>query len=190
MTTPATREVPVTVRVFVQRFSSTPRGARLARRLAVYRLHRWGFPYRSEASDTVELLVAELAANAVTHGRVPGRDCELTLTYTPGLLLRVDVSDTRGERRPPGGRPDRARPLDGEGGRGLLLVEALASRWTVLDRVPVGKTVRAELDLPRPRSGRRHEAVGADPAREPGRTETGRVQDRGIRRQSTNRGSD
>lgn len=98
MTTPVTREVPVTVRVFVQRFSSTPRGARLARRLAVHQLHRWGFPYGSEASGTVELLVAELAANAVTHGRVPGRDCELTLTYTPGLLLRVDVSDTRGEQ--------------------------------------------------------------------------------------------
>jgi hypothetical protein len=34
-----------------------------------------------------------------------------------------------------------------EGGRGLLLVTALATRWTVLDRVPVGKTVRAELEL-------------------------------------------
>ncbi|MDV5149036.1 ATP-binding protein [Streptomyces sp. SBC-4] len=148
MTSLTTRQAAVTVRVFTQRFSSTPRGARLARRLALHQLHRWDIPYGSEASGTVELLVAELAANAVTHGRVPGRDCELTLTYTPGLLLRVDVSDTRGERRPPSGTPDRARPLDGEGGRGLLLVEALASRWTVLDRVPVGKTVRAELDLP------------------------------------------
>jgi hypothetical protein len=34
-------------------------------------------------------------------------------------------------------------------GRGLLLVETLADRWAVTDRVPVGKTVRAELDLPR-----------------------------------------
>ncbi|MFE2559245.1 ATP-binding protein [Streptomyces sp. NPDC059352] len=141
------REQPLTVRVFVRRFSSPPRGARLARRLAVHRLHRRDFPYGSEASDTVELLVAELAAHAVTHGRVPGRDCELTLTYTPGLLLRVDVSDTRGERRPPGVAPGAARPLDGEGGRGLLIVEAPASRWTVLDRVPVGKAVRAELGL-------------------------------------------
>ncbi|MDV9188691.1 hypothetical protein R6L23_10765, partial [Streptomyces sp. SR27] len=44
------------------------------------------------------------------------------------------------------GAPAAPRPLD-EGGRGLLLVEALASRWEVLDRVPVGKTVRAELDF-------------------------------------------
>lgn len=72
MASPVTREHPVTVRVFVQRFSSTPRGARLARRLAVYQLHRWDFPYGSEASDTVELLVAELAAQAVIHGRCPG----------------------------------------------------------------------------------------------------------------------
>ncbi|MGW3557225.1 ATP-binding protein [Streptomyces sp. NPDC000963] len=143
MTSPVTREVPVTVRVFAQRFSSTPRGARLARRLAVLQLDRWGVPYDSETSETAALLVAELAANAVTHGRVPGRDCELTLSYAPGRLLRIDVSDTRGERRP---APGERGSLD-EGGRGLLLVGALASRWAVLDRVPVGKTVRAELDL-------------------------------------------
>lgn len=40
-------------------------------------------------------------------------------------------------------------PPPGSGsGHGLILVEALADRWAVLDRVPLGKTVRAELDLP------------------------------------------
>ncbi|MEU5920474.1 ATP-binding protein [Streptomyces sp. NPDC047141] len=151
MTSPATHGPDVTVRVFTQRFSSTPRGARLARRLALHQLDRWRIPYGSETSDAAGLLVAELAANAVTHGRVPGRDFELTLAHTPGALLRIDVSDTRGERRPAAVAPG---PLD-EGGRGLVLVEALASRWAVLDRVPVGKTVRAELDLgPGPRSRR------------------------------------
>ncbi|WP_329284173.1 ATP-binding protein [Streptomyces sp. NBC_00691] len=143
MTTPMTRQAAVTVRVFTQRFSSTPRGARLARRLALHQLDRWSVPYGSDASDAVGILVAELAANAVTHGRVPGRDFELALSYTPGLRIRIDVSDTRGERRPASVAPG---PLD-EGGRGLLLVGALATRWAVLDRVPVGKTVRAELDL-------------------------------------------
>ncbi|MFG2897949.1 ATP-binding protein [Streptomyces zaomyceticus] len=143
MTTPTTRQAAFTVRVFTQRFSSTPRGARLARRLALHQLDRWRVPYGSETSDAVALLVAELAANAVTHGRVPGRDFELTLSYTPGVRLMIDVSDTRGERRP---AATASGPLD-EGGRGLLLVEALASRWSVLDRVPVGKTVRAEIDL-------------------------------------------
>ncbi len=95
-------------------------------------------------------MVAELAANAVTHGRVPGRDFELALTRTSEGDLRIEVSDTRGERRPPapghlGGR----EPCE-PGGRGLLLVEALSDRWSVHERLPVGKTVRAEIDL-RPR---------------------------------------
>ncbi|WP_158994798.1 ATP-binding protein [Streptomyces sp. QHH-9511] len=143
MTTPQTRAEPVTVRAFTQRFSSTPRGARLARRLALLQLDRWGIPHGTPVSDTAALLVAELAANAVTHGRVPGRDFELSLSCTPGLRLRVDVTDTRTEGRP---RLAPTLPL-ADTGRGLLLVETLATRWAVLERVPVGKTVRAELDL-------------------------------------------
>ncbi|MEU2490391.1 ATP-binding protein [Streptomyces sp. NPDC007883] len=154
MTAPATPPTataaprpPVTVRVFTQRFSSTPRGARLARHLALHQLHSWGVPHGTEVSETAAVLVAELAANAVTHGRVPGRDFELRLALAPGTLT-VDVSDTRGERRPPGPGAIGFTAGDAEGGRGLVLVAALADRWSVLDRVPIGKTVRAELDLP------------------------------------------
>jgi two-component sensor histidine kinase len=159
--------------MFTQRFSSTPLGARLARQLTLYRLHRWGHPYGSTVSDTVALIVAELAANAVTHGRVQGRDFELRLTLRggeeapctapgtglptdtgardtsrPAHVLRIDVSDAQGECRPP--RPEEITVPDASaaGGRGLLLVGALADRWEVLDHVPAGKTVRAELDLP------------------------------------------
>lgn len=144
MQPPITPQQAGTVRVFTQRFSSTRLGARLARHLALHQLHAWGVPHGSDASDTVGLLVAELAANAVTHGRVPGRDFELRLTRTPPTL-RIEVSDTRGERRPPAHAA--VPPPLADGGRGLLLVEALADRWAVLDRVPVGKTVRVELDL-------------------------------------------
>ncbi|MEU3894770.1 ATP-binding protein [Streptomyces sp. NPDC045251] len=140
----STPRLPVTARVFVQRFSSTPRGARLARHLALHRLDAWGVPYGSPVSDTAALLVAELAANAVTHGRVPGRDIEVRLLLD-AYLLRIDVSDSRGERRP--GKSESTVTPEAERGRGLLLVDALADRWGVFDRVPVGKTVRAELDL-------------------------------------------
>ncbi|MGW9452710.1 ATP-binding protein [Streptomyces sp. NPDC055632] len=143
--TPGSLEAPVTVRLFVQRFSPTPRGAWLARRLALHQLDTWGVPHGSPASDTAAVLVAELAANAVTHGRVPGRDFELVVRLL-GRTLRIEVSDTRGERRPPAPEVPRPEPL-AENGRGLLLVEALADRWDVLDRLPVGKTVVAELDL-------------------------------------------
>ncbi|WP_143589251.1 ATP-binding protein, partial [Streptomyces angustmyceticus] len=89
-----------------QRFSSTRRGARLARYLALQQLDVWGFPYGGEVSDAAALIVGELAANAVTHGRVPGRDFELRLTRVPGSArpgtLRIEVADTRTEQRPPG----------------------------------------------------------------------------------------
>ncbi|MFJ9003933.1 ATP-binding protein [Streptomyces canus] len=144
MTAPFTPQPTVTVRVFTQRLSATPRGARLARHLALNQLHDWGIPHGTPTAENVEVIVAELAANAVTHGRVPGRDFELRLSLVPGSV-RVEVTDTRGEPfasvRPSG-------PLE-DGGRGLLLVDALADRWEVLDREPPpGKTVRAEVDLP------------------------------------------
>ncbi|MFF0163933.1 ATP-binding protein [Streptomyces sp. NPDC005263] len=134
----------VTVSVFAQRFSATRRGARLARRLATHRLDLWHLPYGSRASDTVTLVVAELAANAVLHGRVPGRDFELRLTYDrPAGLVRVEVSDTHPEHpRLPNSAVQ--LPADADGGRGLILVAAVADRWGVVGRRGPGKTVWAE----------------------------------------------
>ncbi|MGW5970129.1 ATP-binding protein [Streptomyces sp. NPDC055186] len=84
-------------RVLTLRFSPTPRGARLARRLASQQMDAWGWAYGSPVHDTVELVVAELAANAVTHGRAPGRDAERRLTAEPGGgIVRVEVSDAGG----------------------------------------------------------------------------------------------
>lgn len=76
-----------------QRLSATPRGARLARRLTATQLAAWGHPHDTEVNDTAQHLVAELAANAVTHGRVPGRDFELRLLRLPENTLRIEVSD-------------------------------------------------------------------------------------------------
>ncbi|MGA5313804.1 ATP-binding protein [Streptomyces pseudogriseolus] len=115
--------------------SSTPRGARLARLLASEQLRTWGLP-----SHPAELIVGELAANAVTHGRVPGRDFRLLL-YVVGDTLRIEVTDTRGDRLP---CPQRSAD-DAESGRGLLLVEALADRWGVVPGPPPLKTVWAEV---------------------------------------------
>jgi len=149
MTAPSTRQLPRFEREFTQRFSSTRLGARLARHLALYQLHRWGHPPESALAEAAGLVVAELAANAVTHGRVAGRDFEMRLALT-AEMLRIDVTDTRSERRPPEpGQGAAPGPL-AESGRGLMLVEALAERWSVLDRPQIGKTVRAELAVPRP----------------------------------------
>ncbi|MET9081198.1 ATP-binding protein [Streptomyces sp. NPDC004237] len=119
------------------RFSSTPRGARLARLLAAEQLRAWELPL-----DPARQLVAELAANAATHGRVPGRDFGLTL-YVVGHTLRIEVTDTRGDRSPHAQSPD----PDAESGRGLVLVEALADKWGVAPGPSPRKSVWAEIDV-------------------------------------------
>ncbi|WP_324787502.1 ATP-binding protein [Streptomyces sp. H51] len=126
--------------------SSTPRGARLARLLAVDALRSWGLPHEKASH-----VVAELAANAATHGRVPGRSFRLTL-YVVGATLRIEVTDTRGDRLPARQVPDAVA----ESGRGLVLVEALADRWGVTEGRFPRKTVWAELSLtpPEPVSSR------------------------------------
>ncbi|QIP75250.1 ATP-binding protein [Streptomyces sp. VN1] len=135
------------------RFSCTPRGARLARRLAGVRLDAWGWAYGTAAHDDVTLIVAELCANAVRHARVSGRDFRLDLGAHPApggrpIVLRVAVTDTVGERLPVT-RP--VRPLD-ETGRGLAIVAALAVRsgWQPREGGAPGKTVWAEYAAPVP----------------------------------------
>ncbi|MER7733064.1 ATP-binding protein [Streptomyces erythrochromogenes] len=131
---------------FTQLLSSTRRGARLARLLATSSLHSWGAP--RELTERAELVVAELAANAVVHGHVPGRDFRLTLHFAPATdRLRVEVTDARGERLP--GPPREQRPLS-TGGYGLMLVTALADHWETAPHPPGGKTVRVVLTAAAP----------------------------------------
>ncbi|MFE2279565.1 ATP-binding protein [Streptomyces sp. NPDC059454] len=135
---------PPTVHQFSMRFSSTPRGARLARRMCEHCLDAWGVPYDSDAHDVVTLVAAELCANAVQHGHVAGRDFHVRLTADPATrTVRIEVTDTRDETVP---RLPATPSQDSEGGRGLLLVEALADRWGCSPRAGggPGKTVWAE----------------------------------------------
>ncbi|MFG3047568.1 ATP-binding protein [Streptomyces sp. NPDC048241] len=120
--------------------SATRRGARLARLLTERQLDEWGMPF--EAATQV---VAELAANAVLHGRVPGRDFRLELRREDDGTLRVEVTDARGERRPR--VPDESAELT-DGGRGLRIVAAYADRWGVVEAPAGAKTVWAELKQP------------------------------------------
>ncbi|WP_077801060.1 ATP-binding protein [Streptomyces sp. JHA26] len=127
---------------FTVPLSATRRGARLARLLATEQLDSWGLPL-----DPARLIVAELATNAVVHGRVPGRGFRLTLTVTVDGVLRIEATDPRGESVP-ARRSDPPEPA--ESGYGLLLVEESADRWGVLPGPFPCKTVWAEVEL-RPR---------------------------------------
>ncbi len=102
------------------------------------------WPVSPAVADRAVAIIAELSANAALHGRVPGRDFRLGLALDGATeTLRIEVTDTRGERQPALQPPP---PPDRETGRGLLLVDALADRWGTEPHHPVGKTVWAELD--------------------------------------------
>lgn len=108
--------------------SSTPRGARLARTLAVQQVMEWsGDPYDSETVRAVGLVTAELTSNAITHGRLPGRDFRLTMLLLR-RAVRIEVTDARPERLLAATAPRSADPHE-VAGRGLVLVEAHAARW-------------------------------------------------------------
>ncbi|MFB7928681.1 ATP-binding protein [Streptomyces sp. NPDC056039] len=125
------------IRNFSVQLSPTPRGARLARLLATEQLRSWGLPL-----DPAAHIVAELATNAATHSRVPGRDFRVTL-YVVGSTLRIEVTDTRGDRPPQLQHPT----LHAEAGRGLILVDALADRWGTAPGPYPRKTVWAECEV-------------------------------------------
>ncbi|MEU5697279.1 ATP-binding protein [Streptomyces aurantiacus] len=131
------------------RFSSTRRGARLARQLAVQLFTEWtGYPHDSGPARSVELVTAEVASNAVRHGSLPGRDFRLALLLLPHGF-RIEVTDTRPECPPPAAT---AGPTEETSGRGLLLVQAYADRWGCTTQDAYTKTVWAEVHFRTARS--------------------------------------
>lgn len=93
--------------------------------------------------ETVVLLVSELVSNAVQHGGPHGP------TATVGVEVAVQPDRVRVEVTDAGiGDPRLANgAVDRPSGRGLLLVDALASSWGC-DRQRGGKTVWFELLTP------------------------------------------
>ncbi|MEU9118763.1 ATP-binding protein [Streptomyces sp. NPDC048506] len=122
---------------FKVQLSATRRGARLARLLATEQLRLWGLAF-----DVPVQVVAELAANAASHGRVRGRDFRLAMA-SDADTLRVEVTDARSDRM-----PVQQAPGVRESGHGLILVDALADRWGAWQGPVPCKTVWAEFDLP------------------------------------------
>lgn len=103
------------------------RAPRLARRAAADVLGSWGFV----RSHEVLLLVSELVANALFHGRGPIR---LRLMSNRRVLLCAVIDSGRRLPRP------RAPGPAGEHGRGLRLVHSLATAYG-WRRIPAGKVV-------------------------------------------------
>jgi CheY-like chemotaxis protein/anti-sigma regulatory factor (Ser/Thr protein kinase) len=118
--------------VFQLPLGATASSVRDARSTIRRLIEGWGMPALAE---TGELCTSELATNAVVHARSP---VLLTAERTE-TGIRVEVQD-----EVPGGVE--AGSLDGVGetGRGLAIVDAMASTWGV-DQHDGGKTVWFEL---------------------------------------------
>lgn len=97
-------------------------------------LSRWGWGGRQ--AEIAELLVSELASNAVIHA---GTVLRLSLLVSD-RRVRIEVADR--SRTLPELRPHESC---GAGGWGLRLVDQLAARWDA-ERLLDGKVVWAELE--------------------------------------------
>jgi anti-sigma regulatory factor (Ser/Thr protein kinase) len=99
-----------------------------------------------EVADAAELALTELVANVVRH--VPGRHCRICFLLRGGGV-RVEIADTRSRLPVPATGGALA-----EGGRGLLLVEAVTDRWGVEPHTDGrGKTVWFECLVKAPGGG-------------------------------------
>ena len=118
-------------------FDPTPTAIGAARRFVAATVHRWGF---DDVLDDAAVVVSELATNAVLHARSP---FHVSVTVV-GDGLRVAVHD-----RSPAPPTPRDHSLASATGRGLRMVDALASRWGTVP-LPDRKAVWAELAEPQP----------------------------------------
>ncbi|MEE4490072.1 ATP-binding protein [Streptomyces sp. BE230] len=116
-------------------FRRERRSVREAREFVRDALADWGFG-GVRVGDVV-LCVSELCTNALVHGVPPGRGYRLMLWLRDEGQVRVEVHDS-GDGEPG------VREPDGESGRGLVIVDALADRWGVGERSP-GKIVWCEF---------------------------------------------
>ncbi|HWA66641.1 MAG TPA: ATP-binding protein [Mycobacteriales bacterium] len=109
---------------------------RLAPAKARHAVHEFATAVSPKTAWTAELLASELVTNAVVHGRGP---VSVVMEYDGGALA-VTVTDEEPAS------PVLADPGTGDlGGRGLRLVELLASDWGVNPDQP-GKGVWFRLD--------------------------------------------
>jgi anti-sigma regulatory factor (Ser/Thr protein kinase) len=115
-------------------YDPRPAAVREARAHVRRQLEAWGLADRGDVVDVAELLVSELATNALLHSASRFR---LTLTAAHGVL-RCEVADS-GRRT-----PQVLEAGTSESGRGMFLVDALARRWGCHQDGP-GKTVWFEL---------------------------------------------
>jgi len=129
-------------RLATAEFDATTSAVPMARRFVASHLVHWELP---ELADMASLLTSELVTNAVVHA---GSRPRVVLAVADGS---VEVGVTDESRLPSGGlRPTLLTNVEGDQGlavhgRGLLLVDAIASAWDATE-LAQGKQVWFRLD--------------------------------------------
>ncbi|MFE9774525.1 ATP-binding protein [Streptomyces sp. NPDC005931] len=139
---------------------SEPASVSAARAHVVGTLAEWGLPTDTDVSDTVRLIVSELATNAVQHtfGQSPTFTVDITLDRDERLCVGVTDSHPRLPRRLPAA-------VQQDNGRGLVIIRWLTAecggRLRIRPTREGGKTISVEIPWTIPAPG---EPVAADPA--------------------------
>jgi anti-sigma regulatory factor (Ser/Thr protein kinase) len=119
------------------------RSSSMSRRFVEHALTRWQL---DALSDVAVLLTSELVTNAIVHAQT---EVAVTITRDDSRTITVAVSDSScGEPRM------QRHSADSATGRGLGILDALASSWDVVSGT-AGKTVSFTLrhpSIPRSRS--------------------------------------
>ena len=102
-------------------------------------LAAWGLP---GLQDDAELVLAEMFSNALRHAPDRLHRLELRVAADHVLIALSDASPLSPVRRSAGGTA--------VGGRGLPIIEALASRWGITPLTTGGKNFWVELPVVEP----------------------------------------
>ncbi|MFF3955151.1 ATP-binding protein [Streptomyces sp. NPDC001890] len=119
---------------------SEPVSVAAARRYVARVLTEWGLATGTDFGDSIQLIVSELATNAVQHtfGQSPTFTVDLRLEREEQLHLGVTDSHPRWPRRLPAA-------VQQDNGRGMVIIRCLAKecggRLTVTPTAEGGKTV-------------------------------------------------
>ncbi|MFP3986179.1 ATP-binding protein [Streptomyces sp. E11-3] len=119
---------------------SEPASVSAARKYVSSILAEWGLPGDAEASDTVRLIVSELATNAVQHtfGQSPTFTVDLELERDEQLRIGVTDSHPRFPKRLPAA-------VQQDNGRGMVIIRWLTAecggRLAVRPTAEGGKTI-------------------------------------------------
>lgn len=124
---------------------SDPASVSAARKYVTNILTEWGLPAEAEETDTVRLIISELATNAVQHtfGQSPTFTVDMLLDQDERLRIGVTDSHPRWPQKLPAA-------VQQDNGRGMVIIRWLTAecggRVSIVPTPEGGKTVW--IDLP------------------------------------------